>query len=124
MRNFADGVSPTNWDIAGQFEVKGLGLLYSVATSTTIDFDRRRYHHLEVEEYHRALSSSGLAGASWSVSFSVSCAPGSLCQVFAKFFDDLGTAIWSGMQSIATFFAEDVVGFFNDAATLVGDWVS
>lgn len=108
MENFADGVTATKWAIAGQFEIEALGLLYSVAVSTKIDFDRRRHRHLEEEEYHRALASSGLEGSDWDVGFSLSCV--GICKAIAEFFEDVGEAIWSGMQSIATFFAEDVVG--------------
>ena len=120
MENFADGVTATKWAIAGQFEIEALGLLYSVAVSTEIDFDRRRHRHLEEEEYHRALASSGLEGSDWDVGFSVSCVPDSFCEAFVEFFEDLGEAIWSGMQSIATFFAEDVVG--KQKFVFLGEW--
>lgn len=124
MENFADGESPSLWAVAGQFEIDLLDLRYSTAVSTTIDFDRRRYRHLEGEEYHRALASDGLEEASWIVAMSVDCVPDSLCEAFVKFFEDVGEAIWDGCQAIATFLEEDVVEFFNDAVALVGEWVS
>lgn len=37
---------------------------------------------------------------------------------------DVGKAIWDGMQSIATFFAEDLEQAFVKAINAVGDWVS
>ena len=124
MENFADGENPSLWAVAGQFEIDLLGLRYSVATSTRIDFDRRRYRHLEGENYHRALASDGLEEASWTVAMSTECVPDSACEAFVEFFEDVGEKIWEGCQAIATFFEEDVVEFFNDAVALVEEWVS
>lgn len=39
------------------------------------------------------------------------------------FLQDVGEAIWEGVQAIGAFFAEDVVGFINDAVDAVGEWV-
>ncbi|CAB9504369.1 Inherit from bactNOG: repeat protein [Seminavis robusta] len=122
VENFADGVSPNQYGVAGQFEFDTVGFRWSVAVSTEIDFDRRRHLHLEGEDYRRALASDGLEKADWSVDVSMACAPDSLCDAIVEFFEDVGEAIWEGMQAIATFFAEDVVEFFNSAVAAVGEW--
>jgi prolyl oligopeptidase PreP (S9A serine peptidase family) len=39
------------------------------------------------------------------------------------FLQDVGEAIWEGMQAIGKFFAEDVVQFAQNAIAAVGEWV-
>jgi len=122
MMNYADNIDPSKWAVAAQFEASALGLLYSVAVTTVIDFDRRRHLHLEGQDYHRALSESGLEKADWDVSFSVGCVPGSFCEKFVEFFEDVGEAIWNGLQRIGEFFVEDIKKFAEDAIAMVGEW--
>jgi len=124
MENYADGVTPSLWAVAGQFDVDIVDLRYSVSVSTTIDFDRRRYRHLEGEEYHRALSSHGLEDADWSVSSYVRCVPGSFCEAFVEFFEDVGEFLLDGVKAIGQFFAEDVERLATAAYNAVVGWVS
>jgi len=120
--NFGDGIDPNNWAIAGQFQIDIIGLRYSVAVSTKLNFNLRRHRHLDGEEYERALAASSLEKTDWDVGMSLRCVPDSFCEAFVQFFKDVGEAIWKGMQAIGTFFAEDVVGFIDDAINAIGEW--
>lgn len=122
LENYADGQNSNMYALVGQFESDTVGFRYSVAISTNIDFDRRRHLHLEGEDYRRALSNDNLKNADWSVGLSMSCAPDSACAAIGEFFEDVGEAIYEGMQAISTFFTEDVVEFFESATAAVGEW--
>lgn len=89
IENFADGVTPSKWALAGQFEASLAGLKYSVSVSSTIDFDRRRYRHLAGDEYSRALASNGWKDASFDASMSVIC--DGTCEAIKEFFE-VGTS--------------------------------
>lgn len=99
LENFADGVNPSLFNVAGQFEVEALGFLYSATVTATIDFDRRRHLHLEGEDFRRALAKDGLEEASWSVDTSMECSPGSACQAIAEFFEVRRTVTAGGLLS-------------------------
>lgn len=87
MENYADGVSPTKYAFAAEFELDALDFIYEVDTSAIIDFDRRRHRHLQEEDLSRALAESGLKGAGYSVDMSMLCAPNSACAAIADFFE-------------------------------------
>lgn len=96
MMNYADDNDPYKWIVAAQFETSLLGLIKSVSGSTTIDFDKRRHHHLEGQDYHRALASTGLDGTDCDVGFDVGCAPDSFCKAFVQ----VRGMLWSDARSI------------------------
>jgi len=122
MENYGDRVNPNIWNLSGQFALDLLGIRNSVAVTTQLDFDNRRFRHLEGEEFHRALASSGLKEADYSVSHSMSCVPDSFCEAFVEFFEDIGEAIYEGVKRIGAFFTEDIKNFANRAIEVLGDW--
>ncbi len=83
-------MSPTKFAINGMFEFETIGFLYIASVATEVDFDRRRHRHLNGDDYHRALSESGLKNADWSVVFSARCPPDSGCAKLVEFFEVSG----------------------------------
>ena len=84
MMNYANNVDPNKWRVAAQFEKSFLGMYYAVSVTVVIDFDRRRHLHLDEQEQHRELVSTGLQGSNWSVSFHVGCIPNSVCEAIVE----------------------------------------
>lgn len=84
MENYADGVSPTVYAFAAQFEIELIGFTYKVGTSTKIDFDLRRHRHLEGEALGRALAADGLEEADFDVVMEMLC---STCEAIEEFFE-------------------------------------
>jgi hypothetical protein len=86
-KNYGDNMDPNVWTFVVQFAVDLLGLQYSAAVEWQVDFDARRYRHLEGEEFHRALEATSLDKAPVNTQMSISCVPDSSCETFVKFFE-------------------------------------
>jgi len=52
----------------------------------------------------------------------VGCAPDSFCDAIVEFFEDVGEALWNGVQRIGEFFVEDIRKIAAEAIAMVGDW--
>jgi hypothetical protein len=85
--NYGDNVSPNVWTFVVQFDVDLLGLRYSAVVDWQVDFDARRFRHLEGEEFHRALETNSLDKAPVNIQMSMSCVPDSFCESFVQFFE-------------------------------------
>lgn len=127
MQNFADSQARNAdlWVIVGQFDIDAAGLRFSVAVDKTFEFDARRRRHLLEDSpavFERALQEEGLQDDKWNVAMEISCVPDTFCEAFVQFFEDLGAALWEGLQAIGRFFTEDLVNFANDVINAVGEW--